>query len=179
MNFNDFRKIRKEKVKESIKIYTDGSCVPNPGRGGIGIIIRYLDKKVEYSFGYENSTNNRMELSAVIEALKILIDRLKVDILNDRYILIYSDSRYVVDCINNHWINNWRKNNWKIKHNDVKNKDLWLQLDELLHKCRHVEFSWVKGHENDLDNNRCDELAKIGNSMINLRKDIGYVKTIE
>lgn len=177
MNFNDFRKIRREKVNEAIKIYTDGSCVPNPGKGGIGIIIKYLDKKIEYSFGYEKSTNNRMELLAVIEALKILIDKLNDKIIKSRYILVYSDSKYVIEAINNDWITKWRNVNWNMdKQSSVKNKDLWMKIDDILHQGLHIEFSWVKGHENDVDNNRCDELAKNGSSKeVNLLKDDGYI----
>ena len=137
---------------KNVKIYTDAVCKGNPGRGGYGIVImtKINDKiyKKEFSKGYKLTTNNRMELLAVIEGLKKLKFSCNVN--------LYSDSSYVVNAINKKWLDNWQKTNWE--NNTVKNIDLWKQLIPLL-KIHNVEFNWVKGHSSNIYNNRCDELA--------------------
>lgn len=136
---------------ESVIIYTDGACSGNPGPGGWGSILMYKDKKKEISGASKETTNNIMEITAVIEALKLLKYPCEVK--------IYSDSAYVVNAFNNGWIYNWNMNNWKTADKKpVKNKELWEKLYALtqIHK---VEFIKVKGHSDNEFNNRCDELA--------------------
>lgn len=139
-------------------IYTDGACSGNPGPGGWGTILMYKDTKKEISGGNNNTTNNIMEITAVIEGLKMLKYECEVE--------IYSDSAYVVNAFNQGWIYNWRKNNWKTSGKEpVKNKELWEELYELTKKHK-VTFIKVKGHADNEYNNRCDELARraiIGN----------------
>lgn len=137
---------------EKVIIYTDGACSGNPGPGGWGTILMYKDTKKEISGGSKDTTNNIMEITAVIEGLKLLKFPCKVD--------LYSDSAYVVNAFNQGWINNWRKNNWKTASKEpVKNRELWEELYELtnMHK---VNFIKVKGHSDNEYNNRCDELAR-------------------
>ena len=137
---------------DEVIIYTDGACSGNPGPGGWGAILMYKDSKKEISGGNKNTTNNIMEMTAVIEALKLLKHPCKVK--------LYSDSAYVINAFLQNWTKNWIKNNWKTSDKkDVKNKELWLELIELT-KIHKVTFHKVKGHaDNDL-NNRCDELAR-------------------
>ena len=139
-------------------IYTDGACSGNPGPGGWGTILMYKDTKKEISGGNNNTTNNIMEITAVIEGLKMLKYECEVE--------IYSDSAYVVNAFNQGWIYNWRKNNWKTSGKEpVKNKELWEELYELTKKHK-VTFIKVKGHADNEYNNICDELARraiIGN----------------
>ena len=137
---------------EKITIYTDGACSGNPGPGGWGAILMFGDTKKEISGGLDNTTNNVMELTAVIESLKILKRPCKVD--------LYSDSAYVVNAFLQKWIYGWIKKNWKTAGNDpVKNKELWQELYSLTQK-HNVEFIKVKGHSDNEFNNRCDELAR-------------------
>ena len=130
-----------------INIYTDGSSRGNPGPGGYGIVMLYKGQRKELSQGYRLTTNNRMELMAVIKALEAL----KNDKIN---ITIYSDSKYVVESIEKGWIWNWEKKNFKKK----LNSDLW-KIFIPLHKKFKIKFKWVKGHSGDVENERCDELA--------------------
>lgn len=140
-----------------VSIYTDGAARGNPdGPGGYGTVLEYIDKKgelhvKELSKGYEKTTNNRMELMAVIAGLEALNRPCKVS--------LYSDSKYVVDAFNQHWIDGWIKKDWKRGKNEpVKNIDLWKRL--LKAKEPHkVTFNWVKGHDGHPQNERCDELA--------------------
>ena len=137
---------------EKVEIYTDGACSGNPGPGGWAAVLLYKDNKKEISGGSKQTTNNIMEVTAVIEALKALKFPCEVK--------LYSDSAYVVNCFKQGWIDNWKKNNWKNASKEpVKNKELWEKLDELtqIHK---VEFIKVKGHSDNELNNRCDELAR-------------------
>ena len=137
---------------EEVTIYTDGACSGNPGPGGWGAILMYKNVKKEISGGKKNTTNNIMELSAVIEALKLLKFPCKVT--------LYSDSAYVVNAFVQKWIFGWQKNNWKTSDKkDVKNKELWQELVKLTH-IHNVTFIKVKGHANNEYNNRCDELAR-------------------
>ena len=137
---------------EKVTIYTDGACSGNPGPGGWGAILMYQGNKKEISGGKKNTTNNEMELTAVIEALKMLKFPCQVD--------LYSDSAYVVNAFLQNWIGNWVKNNWKTSSKEpVKNQELWKELYELT-KTHQVKFIKVKGHSDNEYNNRCDELAR-------------------
>ncbi|MBQ9298855.1 MAG: ribonuclease HI [Clostridia bacterium] len=139
---------------EKIVIYTDGACSGNPGPGGWGAILMYKDHKKEISGGNKETTNNIMEITAVIEALKLVKENFEAKIE------IYSDSAYVVNAFNNGWIYNWRKNNWKTASKEpVKNKELWEELYDFTKKFK-IEFIKVKGHSDNEFNNRCDELAR-------------------
>ena len=134
-----------------IKIYTDGSCLENPGDGGWAAIIIFGQQKKIISGNQENTTNNRMELLAPIEALKTLQKNSRLEII--------TDSKYVKLGITE-WIHNWKKNGWKTSNKkEVKNVDLWKQLDSLV-KDFDAKWSWVKGHSTDLLNNEVDLLAK-------------------
>lgn len=136
---------------EEITIYTDGACSGNPGPGGWGAILMMGDVRKEISGGSENTTNNIMELSAVIEALKLLKRPCKVN--------VFSDSAYVVNAFNQKWIYGWMKKNWRTAGGDpVKNKELWQELYSLT-KVHDVTFYKVKGHADNEFNNRCDEMA--------------------
>lgn len=137
---------------DRVVIYTDGACSGNPGPGGWGTILMYKDIKKEISGRNDNTTNNIMEITAVIEGLKTLKHECVVE--------IYSDSAYVVNAFNQGWIYNWRKNNWKTSGKEpVKNKELWEELYFLTQKHK-VTFIKVKGHADNPYNNRCDELAR-------------------
>ena len=136
---------------KKVKIYSDGACSKNPGPGGWAFIIKFNEHYLEKSGGEEKTTNNRMELLAVINALKSLKEPCEV--------LIYTDSKYVVDSIEKGWVFRWEQNNWmKNKKQKALNKDLWQQLLLLL-KIHKTYFSWVKGHASCEENNRCDKLA--------------------
>ena len=138
---------------EEITIYTDGACSGNPGPGGWGAILMFGDTKKEISGGLDNTTNNVMELTAVIQSLKMLKRPCRVD--------LYSDSAYVVNAFLQKWIYGWIKKNWKTTGNDpVKNKELWQELYGLT-KIHDVTFHKVKGHADNEFNNRCDELARM------------------
>lgn len=137
---------------EEVIIYTDGACSGNPGPGGWGSILMYKGNTKEISGGKKDTTNNVMELTAVIEALKLLKFKCKVN--------LYSDSAYVVNAFNQKWIYGWLKNGWKNASKEpVKNKELWQELYELT-KVHDVTFIKVKGHSDNEYNNRCDEMAR-------------------
>ena len=137
-------------MKEVI-IYTDGACSGNPGPGGWGAVLRYGSAEKEMSGGKAISTNNEMELTAVVEALSALKERCKVK--------LYSDSSYVVNAINQRWIYNWSRNGWKnSKKETLPNLALWQQLYTLLQQ-QDAEFIWVRGHADNEYNERCDRLA--------------------
>ncbi len=137
---------------EEVIIYTDGACSGNPGPGGWGTILMYEDNKKEISGGKKNTTNNIMELTAVVEALKLLKYKCNVK--------LYSDSAYVVNAFNQKWIYGWMKNGWKNSNKEpVKNKEIWEELYSLT-KIHNVEFIKVKGHADNEYNNRCDEMAR-------------------
>ena len=137
---------------EKVTIYTDGACSGNPGPGGWGAILMYKENKKEISGGKKDTTNNVMEITAVIEGLKLLKYPCEVD--------LYSDSAYVVNAFLQNWIGNWVKNNWKTSSKEpVKNQELWKQLYDLT-KTHQVKFIKVKGHSDNEFNNRCDELAR-------------------
>lgn len=137
---------------EEVTIYTDGACSGNPGPGGWGTILMFKDVSKEISGYNKNTTNNIMEITAIIEGLKLLKYPCKVN--------LYSDSAYVVNAFNQGWIYNWVKKNWKTAGNTaVKNKELWQELYNLT-KIHEVKFIKVKGHSDNKFNNRCDELAR-------------------
>ena len=134
-----------------IKIYTDGSCLNNPGNGGWAAIINDNDEIIKISGGEKNTTNNKMELMAPISALK------KID--KDKKVEIYTDSKYVKLGITE-WVHKWTKNNWQTsKKEDVKNKELWIELFELT-KSFEINWIWVKAHSGNLLNEEVDSLAK-------------------
>jgi len=137
---------------EKVVIYTDGACSGNPGPGGWGSILMYKEKEKEISGGSKDTTNNIMELTAVIKGLELLKFPCMVE--------VYSDSAYVVNAFLNGWIENWKKNNWKTASKEpVKNRELWENLYKLT-QTHKVEFIKVKGHSDNEFNNRCDELAR-------------------
>ena len=143
---------------EEITIYTDGACSGNPGPGGWGAILMYKDIKKEISGGKKDTTNNVMELTAVIEALKLVKFPCKIR--------VYSDSAYVVNGFLQGWIYNWIKKNWRTSDGSpVKNKELWEILYNFT-KTHEIEFIKVKGHSDNEFNNRCDELAR--NAILHL-----------
>lgn len=135
-----------------IEIFTDGACSGNPGAGGWGAILRYGDVEKELSGGESDTTNNRMELTAVIEALKAL--------KRPCNITLYTDSRYVMDGVNQ-WLPNWKVNGWRTsnKKSPVKNIDLWQALESQLEK-HQIKWVWVKGHNGHPENERVDKLAR-------------------
>ena len=136
---------------KKVTIYTDGACSGNPGPGGWGAVLICDGVKKEISGAHKDTTNNIMEITAVLEALRLLKYECEVE--------IYSDSAYVVNCFKQGWIENWKKNNWKnAKKEPVKNRELWEELDVLVEK-HHAKFFKVKGHSDNELNNRCDFLA--------------------
>ena len=139
-----------------IKIYTDGSCLENPGNGGWAAIIFINNEKIVISGNKKNTTNNQMELLAAIEALKKIPERQKIQ--------IYTDSKYVKQGITE-WIEKWIQNNWKTSSKQkVKNVDLWKELNEISKK-HQIEWHWVKAHAGDAFNEEADELAKKAASL--------------
>ena len=151
---------------KKLDIYTDGACSGNPGAGGYGVVMLYKGARKELSQGYKTTTNNRMEVLAVIKGLEALKEPCEVT--------LYSDSKYVVDSITKGWVYNWKKKNW-IKSDKKKalNVDLWERLLVLLEK-HNVEFVWVKGHAENVENERCDELARAAIADGNLIEDKNY-----
>ena len=153
-------------LKTNAVIYTDGSCLGNPGPGGYGAVITTTEKYEEISAGYQLTTNNRMEILAVIKALETLPKTSTVD--------VYSDSKYVVDAINKGWASRWRSNNWmRNKKDRAINPDLWERLLDLCNQ-HIVTIKWVKGHSGDQSNERCDYLAVSAAKGHDLQIDIGY-----
>ena len=136
-----------------ITIYTDGACSGNPGVGGWGVVIIENDRKEIYlNGGSDNTTNNKMELNATIQALKYF--------KNKKNIKLITDSKYVKDGIQS-WINNWKNNGWKTTaKKPVKNKELWIELDQLILK-HNIIWEWVKGHEGNIYNEKADSLARL------------------
>lgn len=138
-------------VRKYVEIFTDGACSGNPGPGGWGAILRYGDKEKELCGGEKETTNNRMELTAVIEALAALKEPCIVKLT--------TDSKYVCDAILNGWVYSWQKNGWKkADKKPALNVDLWEMLLPLLDR-HEVKFNWVKGHNGHRENERCDQLA--------------------
>ncbi len=140
-------------MADVVKIYTDGACKGNPGPGGWGALLRYKGHEKELSGGERESTNNRMELMAVIRALESL--------KRPSEVLITTDSQYVMKGITE-WIKNWKRNGWRTAaKKPVKNADLWQELDRFVEQ-HQVKWAWVKGHSGHAENERADELANLG-----------------
>ncbi|MFZ7121933.1 MAG: ribonuclease HI [Eubacteriaceae bacterium] len=153
---------------KEITIYTDGGCRGNDSQkeniGGIGIVLLYQEKSYikEYKEAFRNTTNNKMELLAVIKALEMLKERCKVT--------IYSDSAYIVNAFQKGWINSWKMKGWsRGKSGELKNKDLWIRLDELTY-MHEFSIEKVKGHSSNLYNNRADELVNNAMDELNIRR---------
>lgn len=155
--------------KTKVTLYTDGACSGNPGIGGYGAILVHVDAngikhEKEFSQGYKMTTNNQMEIMAVIVGLEALKKPCNVT--------VYSDSKYVVDAFNNKWIDNWIAKGWKTAgKSPVKNVDLWKRLLEAK-KMHDVEFIWVKGHAGHEYNERCDTLAVAAGKKDNLKTEV-------
>ena len=152
--------------QKHVTIYTDGACLGNPGPGGYGVILEQDGHRKELSGGFRNTTNNRMEIMAVIVGLESLKQLCRVT--------VYSDSQYLVKAINQGWAVRWKANGWKRnKKDDALNPDLW---DRLLKLCaaHEVDFRWVRGHSNHAENERCDALATKAAAGSNLPVDKGY-----
>jgi ribonuclease HI len=137
--------------QERVVIHTDGGCVPNPGVGGWGAVLEFKGKRRELSGGADETTNNRMEMTAAIEALETLKRPCRV--------LLYTDSEYLRKGITE-WLVRWKRNGWKTRSGPVKNVDLWKRL-ELALAQHHVEWHWVRGHTGVPENERCDQLALV------------------
>lgn len=149
-------------VNELVRMYTDGAARGNPGPGGYGVVLLYNGHRKEISAGFKNTTNNRMELLAVIAGLEALKRK-------DIKVKVFSDSKYVVDSVSKGWIWDWEAKDFKKK----KNPDLWKRYIKL-HKVFDIDFQWVKGHANIPENERCDQLAVEASMENNLPLDNGY-----
>lgn len=161
-SLNDFTTLRfTTLLYMKIEIYTDGACSGNPGKGGYGILMRVPEKKYQKTFseGFRLTTNNRMELLAVIEALEKLKNP-------ENDVHIFTDSKYVADAINQNWIFGWIKKGFK----NVKNPDLWQRFVPLFRKHK-VQFHWIKGHAGHPENEICDQLAVKASQSENLKTD--------
>lgn len=162
-------------TKTIVNIYTDGACSGNPGPGGFGVIIEIPDLgfNIEFSEGYKLTTNNRMELLSVIKALKYFLIENNYKIDYDFSIKIYSDSKYVTDAVNKKWIYSWIKRDFK----NVKNIDLWKEFLKIFNTNKDsIEFIWIKGHNNNKFNEKCDTLAVKAYKNGNLLTDENYEK---
>jgi ribonuclease HI len=149
-----------------VEIYTDGACSGNPGPGGYGAVLKYGSREKEISGGYRLTTNNRMELMAVIKSLQ--------ELKKPCAVTLYSDSKYVVDALNLGWVKKWMNGGWvKGDRSPVKNVDLWKRLVDLLQPHR-VSWVWVKGHADNAYNARCDRLAVEASRSDNLSVDSTY-----
>tara|TARA_S200000501_G_scaffold79410_1_gene71175 strand:- start:1024 stop:1497 length:474 start_codon:yes stop_codon:yes gene_type:complete len=151
----------------SIKIYTDGSAKGNPGKGGYGVVMLFQEHRKEISEGFRLTTNNRMELLAVIIGLE------SIKRFNEQ-VVVFSDSKYVVDTVEKKWVFSWEKTNF----NKKKNPDLWIRFLKIYRKHR-VSFTWVKGHANNVENERCDFLAVRSSEKSDLLIDRWYEKSKE
>ncbi len=150
---------------KKVEIFTDGSCLGNPGPGGYGAVLNFGEHRKEISQGYKHTTNNRMELLATIEALKCLTESCEVNLT--------TDSQYVKNGINQ-WIKGWKKNGWKTStKKPVKNVDLWQQLDAQVNRHK-MHWFWVKGHSGHPENEACDQLARKAAESKNLLVDTGF-----
>lgn len=156
-------------MSKKVHIYTDGACSGNPGKGGYGIVMEWVGKPYtkEFSKGFQNTTNNRMELMAVIVAL----EKLRSDKFD---VTVFSDSKYVVDAVEKKWVFGWEKKGFK----DKKNVDLWKRFLKV-YRRHNVNFEWIKGHNDHAQNERCDELAVIASQSKKLSVDKGFEKKPE
>ena len=155
------------KANPNVIIYTDGAAKGNPGSGGYGIVMLSGIYRKEISEGFLHTTNNRMELLAVIVALETLKNK-------DTNVTVYSDSKYVVDAVEKRWVFGWEKTSF----NKKKNPDLWLRFLKI-YRSHTVKFIWIKGHANNKENERCDVLAVKASMGRNLKVDEGYIKENE
>jgi ribonuclease HI len=151
-------------LSDKINIFTDGSSLGNPGPGGYGIVMKYKKDKKVVSEGFRKTTNNRMELLAVIKALNLLNT-----FAEGKTIRIHTDSKYVINAIQLKWVFGWQKKGFK----DKANADLWRQFLKIYPKYK-LEFEWIKGHSGHPENEECDKLAKKAAEQKNLQPDIGY-----
>ena len=135
---------------KQVTIYTDGACSGNPGPGGWGAILSYKGTEKELSGGERETTNNRMELRAVIEALSALKEPCEVE--------LWTDSQYIARAINEGWLAGWKRRGWRRKEGELKNPELWQRLDALLGEHK-VTVNWLRGHDGQEQNERCDALA--------------------
>lgn len=151
---------------KQVTIFTDGSCLGNPGRGGWGAILRYENTERELCGGYSLTTNNRMEIMAAIAALETLKESCEV--------VLYTDSQYLRHAVEKKWLDGWLKNGWKTAaKKPVKNRDLWERLQRQL--TRHtITLKWIRGHNGHVENERCDTLARGQSSRNDLPSDTGY-----
>ena len=155
--------------RKHVTIYTDGACIGNPGPGGYGVVLIRGEYPREFSGGFRHTTNNRMELMGPIRALDALNQGCRVT--------LHSDSKYVVDAIGKGWARRWRDDGWmRNKRQRAVNPDLWGMLLDLCDK-HEVEFRWVRGHADDPDNERCDQLANHAALRKDLPVDKGYEST--
>ena len=149
---------------KEVTIYTDGACSGNPGPGGYGVVLIFNGNRKEISGGFNNTTNNRMELMGVIMGLESLKEKCKVQIV--------SDSKYIVDAVEKGWLAKWRSNGWmRTKSEEAKNSDLWKRLWDLM-EYHEVRFKWVKGHSDNPENTVCDKLAVSETKKEGLPEDI-------
>ena len=149
---------------KNITLFTDGACSGNPGPGGYGVILKYADHEKELSGGFSGTTNNRMELMAVIRGLEQLRERCEVTVV--------SDSRYIVDGIGKGWAKKWRSQGWMRNRKDTAlNPDLWARLLDLC-ETHAVKFQWVNGHAGHPENERCDKLAVAAAGLPGLSPDM-------
>ena len=151
----------------SVAIYTDGAAKGNPGKGGYGIVLLSGKFRKELSKGFRLTTNNRMELLAVIVSLEALKKKPET-------VIIYSDSKYVVDAVEKNWVFGWEKTNF----NKKKNTDLWIRFLKI-YRQHNVAFKWVRGHSDNAENNRCDFLAVKASEGSSLEVDVWYEKSQE
>lgn len=152
-------------MTQHVEIYTDGSCLGNPGPGGYGVVIEYGSHRKELSGGYRLTTNNRMELLAAIKGLQALKRPCRV--------ILTTDSQYLRQGIQQ-WIHNWKRNGWRTSaRSPVKNADLWQQLDQVA-QLHDIQWNWVKAHQGHPQNERCDDLARAAAGQSELAEDTGY-----
>ena len=153
-------------TRKQVTLYTDGSCAGNPGPGGYAVILSYRGRQKELVGGFRQTTNNRMELLAIIQGLSALKEPCSVE--------LHSDSEYVVRAMNEGWPYAWRKKGWRrTRKKGVANRDLWSKLLELCNR-HEVRFEWVKGHSGHPMNERCDQLAVEMTRASELPPDLGY-----
>jgi len=149
---------------KQVQIFTDGACSGNPGPGGYGVVLKSNGKEKILSKGYKDTTNNRMELRAVIAGLSALKEKCRVQ--------IFSDSKYIIDAVNNGWAFRWKKNGWKRNKKEYAlNPDLWDKLLNLISQ-HETEFIWIKGHAGHDENERCDKLAVAASTQPDLATDV-------
>jgi ribonuclease HI len=152
-------------MRKTVAIFTDGSCLGNPGPGGYGVVLKYQQHLKEMSGGFLQTTNNRMELMAAIVGLESLKE--------DCNVVLTTDSQYVRLGITQ-WLKNWKRNNWRTSQKEpVKNKDLWQRLDAASAR-HHIDWQWVKGHAGHPENERCDELARVAATEKATAVDTGF-----